>query len=108
MCTAVFFRQQFNETPADKLDRLVPRVSLVGGLASILLPVGSGALNPSLQLLRESSADDLVQGAVRSRIDASAWTASFGLGATVPLGDNLDLEPEAGYTTGKVGANFTQ
>jgi hypothetical protein len=106
--TVVFYSQPFNDTRADQPDRLVPRGSLLGGLASLLLPVGGGALTPSLQLLHESSADDLVQGAVRSRIDASAWTASLGLGATVPLGDNLDLEPAAGYTTGNVTADFTQ
>jgi hypothetical protein len=45
---------------------------------------------------------------MRSRIDASGWTAAFGFGASFPLGENLDIEPEAGYTIGNVGATFSR
>ena len=105
---AVFYSQPFNDTRNNQPDRLIPRGSVVGGLASILIPAGATLLTPSLQLLRESSSDQITQSSSRSGIDASGWTASFGLGASVPLGTYLAFEPEAGYTTGNVAATFTQ
>lgn len=105
---AVFFSQPFNDTRNNQTDRLVPRGSVFGGLASILVPAGPAILTPSVQILRESSSDAISQSLSRNRIDAGGWTASFGLGASLPLGNHLDLDPEAGYTVGNVGATFSE
>lgn len=105
---AVFYSKPFNDTRNNQPDRLIPRGSVVGGLASILIPAGTTLLTPSVQLLRESSSDQITQSSSRSGIAASGWTASFGLGASVPLGAYLAVEPEGGYTTGNVAATFTQ
>jgi hypothetical protein len=105
---AVFYSRPFNDVRNDQPNRLVPRGSVAGGLASLLVPVRSAVLTPSIQVVRESSSDQVTRPLARRGIEASGWTASFGLDASLPLGNHFELNPEAGYTTGSLGATYTQ
>ena len=103
-----FYSRPFGDDRADQPTLLIPQGSLIGGVATLLVPVGTVTFSPTLTLLRESSSATSTAGVLRSSISASAWTAQTGIDLTVPLGTRFELTPQVGYTFGNVGAALSQ
>jgi hypothetical protein len=105
---AVFYSRPFANDRTDQPNLLIPEGDLLGGFATMFVPIGSVSVSPTLQFLRETSSSGSTAGLVRSTILGNAWTMQSGLDVTVPLGGVFELTPSAGYTFGTVGARFSE
>ncbi|CAN5386617.1 hypothetical protein BH09GEM1_BH09GEM1_06370 [soil metagenome] len=103
-----FYSRPFGDDRADQPTLLIPQGSLIGGVGTLLVPIGAITLAPTLTVLRESSSATSTAGVLRSNISGSAWTAQAGIDVTVPVGARFELTPQLGYTIGNVGAALSQ
>jgi hypothetical protein len=104
----VFYSRPFSSDRTDQPNVLIPVGDLLGGVATMLVPVGGGTLSPTVQYLRETSSSGSVVGALRNTINGNAWTFQGGVDLSIPLGNSFELTPQGGYTVGSVGATFSQ
>jgi hypothetical protein len=97
-----FFVRPLNIERPDQPTRLIPVGDFTGVTVAAAIPVGRLTLLPSANLVRESSSATAVANRINTRLSASGYTTSLGVGLAVPVGRFLTLTPEVGGAFGSV------